>query len=303
MSAPARRAGRGRGGFKGPASFPGIRSYTDTLVRAALAEDVGAGDLTTAAVVGRGERGRCRIIAREDMVAAGLFVAEKVFRVLDGKALFEPLVRDGDAVRKGRALATVTGRLAALLTGERVALNFLQRLSGIATLTRRFVGEVDGTGVEILDTRKTTPCMRMLERYAVAAGGGVNHRFGLFDQVMVKDNHIKAAGGIAAAVERVRARLGPEAVVEVEAASLREAKEALGAGADIIMLDNMTPERVARAAELVKGRAPETLVEVSGGVTLDTVRGFALPGVDFISVGALTHSARSVDISMEVGGR
>lgn len=282
--------------FKGAEGVPGLRGYTTMLVKAALAEDVGGGDVTTDAVVEKSRVASCSIIAREDLVLAGLFVAEKVFKTLDRKARFESHFKDGDRVRKNKAIATVTGRFGPLLTAERVALNFLQRLSGIATLTSMFVDRVKGTNVRILDTRKTTPCMRMLEKYAVTAGGGSNHRFGLSDQILIKDNHISAAGGIKAAVEKVRKVHGPDVLVEVEVTNLRETNEALRADADIIMLDNMSPARIRGAIAVIKGAA---LVEVSGGVNLDNVREYAETGVDFISVGALTHSASSMDISME----
>lgn len=283
--------------FSGPRGVPGIIGFTDLVVEAALAEDVGGGDATTSASVPPRLRASCRLVAKEDMVLAGLFVAERVFRSLDRKAKVESPYEDGDRVRKGRTIATVTGRMSSLLTGERVALNFLQRLCGVATITRRFVDRVNGTGTRILDTRKTTPCLRKLEKYAVAAGGGYNHRFGLFDQVLIKDNHIRAAGSIAAAVKGVRKKHGDRALVEVEVTNLKETREALAQSVDVIMLDNMTPARVAKALDVIGGRA---MVEVSGGITLATVRDYAETGVDFISVGSLTHSAPAVDISMVV---
>jgi nicotinate-nucleotide pyrophosphorylase (carboxylating) len=283
--------------FHGPAGFPGIVAHARLFASAALAEDVGPGDVTTASVINKKTRGRCRIIAREDMTLSGLFVARQVFRELDRKSTLTAVFEEGQRVRRGRTIAIVEGRLGALLTGERVALNIMQRMSGVATLTAEYVKRVRGTGVRILDTRKTTPCMRMLEKYSVAAGGGSNHRFGLYDQVLIKDNHIKAAGGIEDAVASVRARLGPEVLVEVEAATISEVRASVAAGADIIMLDNMTPDRVRKAMKVIDGHA---LVELSGGITLETVAEYAATGADFISVGALTHSAPSVDISMDV---
>ncbi len=275
--------------------MPGLIEYSDLLIKAALREDIGAGDVTTIAVVPKGARGEADIIAKEDLVIAGLFMAEKVFKCLDKKSSFKPFFKDGDLVRKGEKIATVAGRLNSLLTGERVALNFLQRLSGIATLTSMFVKKAGK--VKILDTRKTTPCLRLPEKYAVKAGGGHNHRFGLFDSILIKDNHIKAAGGVREAVRRVYKKYGDSIPVEVEAKSLKEVKEAMTSGADIIMLDNMDIAKMKKALKMIKKKA---LVEVSGGITLDNISKAASIGVDFVSIGALTHSARAVDISMEV---
>jgi len=289
---------RAKGGyFRGPAAFPGIKANARLVVGAALAEDVGSGDVTTESTVPRTKRGVCRIRAREDLVLSGLFVAEIVFRSLDRGARLKAEFAEGARVRRGRTIATVEGRLASLLTGERVALNIMQRMSGIATLTSEYVKKVGSTGVRILDTRKTTPCLRMLEKYSVAAGGGSNHRFGLFDQVLIKDNHIRAAGGVEEAVEGARKRLGPDVLVEVEAATTAQVRAALGAGADIIMLDNMSPAQAKKAIDMIGGAA---LVELSGGINLTTVGSYAKVKPDFISVGALTHSAPSVDISMDV---
>ncbi len=275
---------------------PGLVEYTQRLVDAALAEDVGGGDITTRAVVDARQRGSAVMVAKEPFVLAGLFVAREVFRRIDPKVSFKASFSDGDRVRKGAVIAGLRGPMAALLAGERVALNFLQRLSGVATLTAGFVARTSGTGARILDTRKTTPCMRPLERYAVRAGGGLNHRFGLFDRVLIKDNHIKAAGGVLEAVRRARAA-APGATVEVEVTDQREIRQALEAGADIIMLDNMSVGRLSKAVAMIGGLA---VTEASGGVRLDNVGAIARTGVDFISVGALTHSARAVDISMKV---
>jgi len=275
-----------------------LKDYAALLIDAALAEDIGPGDLTTTAIVKKGQAGAAEFIAKEDMVIAGLFIPEMVFKRLDRKAVFRAGFKDGDWVKKGRVIATVSGKLAALLTGERVALNFLQRLSGIATRTREFVKRMKDPRVQLLDTRKTTPCLRPLERYAVKAGGGENHRSGLFDAVLIKDNHIKAAGSVAAALEAVGKKHRGRVKVEVEVASLREAREALEAGgADIIMLDNMDPSEMRKAVKMIGERA---LVEASGNVSLATIGRISKTGVDFISAGSITHSARAMDISMEV---
>jgi len=271
---------------------------TDTIervVQAALAEDVGAGDVTTEATVDRDAMGAAELLVREAGVVCGLRVAEAVFRALDPEIRFEPLVEEGAVLDRPTAVALVTGPERAILTGERTALNFLGRLSGIATLTRRYVDSVAGTGVAILDTRKTTPGLRALEKYAVACGGGRNHRFGLDDGVLVKDNHLRAAGSVREAVERARATT--DLPVEVECDTLEQLAEALAAGAEAILLDNMTPEELRAAVALAGGRAR---LEASGGVTLETVRAIAETGVDEISVGALTHSARSLDVSLEL---
>jgi len=275
-------------------SFEG---YSRALIKAAIAEDVGRGDITTRAIVGPDEAGRGVFLAKEDFVVAGFFMAMNVFKYLDEKIIFKTYFDDGDRVKKGETLAEVRGRLATILTGERVALNFLQRMSGIATRTDMFVRKIKSTDAKILDTRKTTPCLRGLEKYAVKAGGGLNHRFGLFDAVLIKDNHIKAAGGVKEAVEKVKRAYRGKSTIEVEVTSLKEAREAIEAGADIIMLDNMGPALMKKAVGLIDHRA---FVEASGGVTIDNVLQIAKTGVDFISVGGLTHSARAVDISLEI---
>ncbi len=278
-------------------ALPGLVDYALLLVKAALAEDIGKGDITTGSIIPKTAKGEAEFIAKEDMVLAGLFIAGKTFKLLDKSSVFKTFFKDGEAVKKGTVIAVVKGRLAPILTGERVALNFLQRLSGIATLTREFTKKIDDRGVKLLDTRKTTPCLRILEKYAVKAGGGFNHRFGLFDAVLIKDNHIAASGGVKKAVDKVLKKYRDSMPVEVEVTNYKEVREAVEAGADIIMLDNMDPERIRKSLKIIKNRA---LVEVSGGVTLSNVREIASTGVDFISVGALTHSARSMDISMEV---
>jgi nicotinate-nucleotide pyrophosphorylase (carboxylating) len=274
----------------------GLGRYTEKLIKASIAEDLGSGDITTRAIVPPGKKGSCRIVAKEALVVAGLGVCESVFACIDKGITFTKCVNEGTAVKKGTVMARVSGGLDKVLSAERVALNFLQRLSGVATLTREFTKRAAGRA-SILDTRKTTPCMRLLEKYAVRVGGGHNHRFGLFDTILVKDNHIKVAGGVGRALSRVRKNYPEGSAIEVEVTSLKEAREAAAGGADIIMLDNMDVRKIKRAVEVIGGKA---LVEVSGGITLDNVAGVSRTGVDFISIGALTHSARSVDISMEM---
>ena len=271
---------------------------TDTLeriVQAALAEDLGTGDVTTDATVAADAQGAAAILVKERGVVCGLDAVELTFRALDSDLEFEAFARDGDAVEAPAVVARVAGSQRAILTGERVALNFLGRLSGIATLTRRYVEAVAGTRAAVLDTRKTTPGLRALEKHAVAAGGARNHRFGLDDAVLIKDNHLRAAGSIASAVESVRK--ATDLPVEVECETLDQIGEALDAGVEAILLDNMTPAELRRAVELVDGRAR---LEASGGVTLETIRAVAETGVDEISVGALTHSAPSLDVSLEL---
>ena len=271
---------------------------TDMLERvafAALAEDVGEGDVTTDATVDAAATGTADLVVKEDGVVCGLDVAEAVFRAVDPELRFERLVDEGAVVVAGTAVVRVIGPERAILTGERTALNFLARLSGVATLTRRYVDAVEGTGAVILDTRKTTPGLRALEKHAVACGGGRNHRFGLDDGVLVKDNHLRAAGSVANAVERLR--VAASLPIEVECDTLVQVSEALAAGADAILLDNMTPDLLRDAVALVDGRAR---LEASGGVTLENVRAVAETGVDEISIGALTHSARSLDVSLEL---
>jgi nicotinate-nucleotide pyrophosphorylase (carboxylating) len=271
---------------------------TDTLeraVHAALAEDIGAGDVTTDATVAADAVGTAAIVVKQAGVVCGLRVVETAFRALDPDIGFEAFAQDGDAVEPPAIVARIAGSERAILTGERVALNFLGRLSGIATLTRRYVDAVDGTGVAVLDTRKTTPGLRALEKHAVACGGGRNHRFGLDDAVLVKDNHLRAAGSVATAVQLVRG--ATDLPVEVECESLDQVREALDAGVDALLLDNMTLAELREAVALNAGRAR---LEASGGVSLDTIRDIAETGVDEISVGALTHSAPSLDVSLEL---
>ncbi|MBI3944766.1 MAG: carboxylating nicotinate-nucleotide diphosphorylase [Armatimonadetes bacterium] len=273
------------------------RFVIEPMVRAALAEDIRSGDITTEATVPAGLTAEAEIIAKQAGILAGLDVAALAFALLDGEILFRCEARDGDAILPGQRVAFLSGRARSILTGERVALNFLQRLSGIATRTRRFVHQVAGTRATIVDTRKTTPGLRLLEKYAVRVGGGQNHRYALDDAILIKDNHIAAAGGIAEAVRRARARGGHTTVIEVETQSREQVEEALAAGAGIIMLDNMTPAAMRDAVALIAGRA---VVEASGGINEDTVRAVAEAGVDLISVGALTHSVAALDLSLEI---
>ncbi|MEI6305182.1 MAG: carboxylating nicotinate-nucleotide diphosphorylase [Deltaproteobacteria bacterium] len=267
----------------------------DRLIDQALLEDIHTGDITTQAVMPEKRHASARLIAKEEMVLAGLFVAERVFHRLNPAISFNSCQPEGGRVLKGDLLATLTGNASDLLMGERVALNLLQRLSGIASLTSRYVDAVKGTKARIVDTRKTTPGLRELEKYAVRIGGGINHRTGLYDGILIKENHITAAGGIAIAVSRARAYIPHTLKIEIETETLIQVHEALAAGADIIMLDNMSLADMRNAVDAIAGRA---LVEASGGVNLGSVRSIADTGVDIISVGALTHSARAMDISM-----
>jgi nicotinate-nucleotide pyrophosphorylase (carboxylating) len=269
-------------------------------VVAALREDIGPGDVTALATVPTSSKSSAIMRAREPLVAAGLLFAETAFRLLASRVKIERLTSDGQHLKAGQGMLRITGPSRALVSAERVALNFVQRLSGVATLTSTFVAAIQGTRAAILDTRKTTPGWRRFEKYAVACGGGKNHRLGLFDLVLIKDNHLVALAdekpnAIAAAVERSR-RAYPKLKVEVEADHLDQVAQAVAAGADIILLDNMTPPQLRRAVKIINGRA---LTEASGGVNLKTVASIARTGVDFISVGAITHSARAVDIGLD----
>jgi nicotinate-nucleotide pyrophosphorylase (carboxylating) len=267
------------------------------LIAKALEEDVGHGDVTTQAILSGDEGGTARAVAKEDMVVAGIDVFKEVFLSVDSDIRFHTDCHDGTAVKKGAILAEISGAIKNILIAERVALNFLQRLCGIATLTQKYVEEAMGTGAKIVDTRKTTPCLRDLEKYAVRMGGGFNHRFGLDGGVLIKDNHISAAGSITNAVRGIRDNIPLTLKIEVEAKDLKEVEEALASGVDIIMLDNMKTEEMRKAVALIKGRA---IVEASGNVTLKRVREIAKTGVDYISVGALTHSAPAADISLNI---
>lgn len=275
-----------------------IARLAEGIIRLALAEDLGVeGDITTAAACPPGAMGRAVIISRGPCRVAGQPVAARVFELAGPGAEYRVLLQDGSDASPGQEIARVEGPLAAVLSGERTALNFLCHLSGIATLTARLVALASPRGVVIMDTRKTTPGLRVLEKYAVSMGGGTNHRQGLFDGVIIKDNHIVAAGGLEIAVRRVRNALGDSFPIEVEAADLAEVRQALDSGADIIMLDNMPPEMVSQAVGLVGGRAK---VEVSGGVDPENINGYIEPGVDMISLGFITHSAPAADLSLEL---
>jgi nicotinate-nucleotide pyrophosphorylase (carboxylating) len=269
----------------------------DAIVALAVAEDFGAGDVTGEAIIPPDERCSAVVLAKQQGVVAGVGLVERVYRAIDAEVEVNPLVADGTAVHiPPRELASVEGPARAVLAGERIALNLLGRLSGVATATRAYVDAVAGTGVGILDTRKTMPGLRALEKYAVACGGGVNHRMGLYDAFLIKDNHLRIAGGVLPAIALARAA-HPELPITVEVEDLDQLRDALAGGAERIMLDNMPPGTMREAVAIVAGRAE---VEASGGVTLATVREIALTGVEVISVGALTHSANWFDVSLEV---
>ena len=267
------------------------------LLQLAFEEDVGTGDVTTQAVLTGDEVGKASAVAKADVVVAGMDVFKEAFLFMDQTIQFIGHCEDGLGVQKGNILAEISGNLSSILTAERVALNLFQRMCGIATLTRRYVDEVKETGAKILDTRKTAPGLRYFDKYAVRIGGGTNHRFGLYDGILIKDNHIEAAGGISHALDRVYRHLPHTLKVEIEVKNLQELEEALTAGADVIMLDNMTVEHMKKAVEIVNGRVP---LEASGNVTLTNVKQIAETGVDFISVGALTHSVPASDISLKI---
>ncbi len=269
----------------------------DNLIRLALQEDISSGDVTTSTLIPKEREGRARIIAKENLVLAGIDIVSRVFAMIDPQTTVTPFCRDGDEVGQAKIIAEITGKAAVLLAGERTALNFLARLSGIASLTREYVDLVKGYPAKLLDTRKTTPGWRILEKDAVKAGGGTNHRVGLFDGMLIKDNHIQSCGGISKAIEKAKNNLSPRFKIEVEAQTLKEVEEALKSGADIIMLDNMDCAVMKKAVEIVKKRV---LVEASGGINRKNIAEVAETGVDLISVGALTHSAQSKDISMEM---
>ena len=268
----------------------------DAIIDAALREDMPEGDITSEGIIPADALSEAIFLAKEDGILAGLAIARRVFEKIDPSVEFVERTKDGAAFKKTDILARLKGPTVALLKGERTALNFLQRLSGIATVTRRFVDAVQGTKAKILDTRKTTPGLRLLEKYAVKMGGGANHRLSLSDMVLIKDNHLRHVGSVAEAVRRARAAVKPGIRIEVEAAELAQVRDALAAGADMIMLDNMMIETMREAVSIADGRVP---LEASGTVSLERVRAVAETGVDFISVGALTHSARAVDISLE----
>ena len=295
------------------------------LVRGALKEDIGSGDVTLMALVPRPASARARIIAKQELVAAGLPIAERVFRALDAGMVFTVLAHEGTAVRDGETLAELSGSAAAVLSGERTALNFLARLCGIATLARRFVEALAGTRTQIRDTRKTTPLLRALEKYAVRTGGGANHRFGLYDAILIKENHIALAGGVKPALDRAHAFAaqagdtgremtayesyrpagskppGQQALpVQIEVRNEAELREALSCGAEAILLDNQTPAEAARLVSMARRLRPDCVIEISGGITLSNARAYAEAGADFLSSGALTHSAPAADLTLLV---
>ncbi|WP_417182190.1 carboxylating nicotinate-nucleotide diphosphorylase [Blautia sp.] len=273
-----------------------MKMQADQLIRMALQEDITSEDVSTNAVMPTATRGTVDLIAKEDGVVAGLEIYARVFKILDEKTEIELHCKDGDEVKKGELMATVTGDIRVLLSGERVALNYLQRMSGIATYTRQVAKLLEGSNVTLLDTRKTTPNCRVFEKYAVRVGGGHNHRYNLSDGVLLKDNHIGAAGSVAKAVRMAKAYAPFVRKIEIEVETLEQVKEAVEAGADIIMLDNMTPEVMKQAVELIDGRAQ---TECSGNITKENIQKIREIGVDFVSSGALTHSAPILDISMK----
>jgi nicotinate-nucleotide pyrophosphorylase (carboxylating) len=277
-------------------------SACHNLLRSFLAEDIGAGDITTEMTVPASQRARGELIAKAPLVLAGIDLFAEVFRLMDANAQVEFSSEDGEELKPGRIAARVNAAARALLTGERVALNLLQRLSGVATLTRRFVNAVEGTGAEILDTRKTTPGLRSLEKYALRVGGGKSHRTDLSEAILIKDNHIRLAGGVTAALAAVRPAKERVRWTEIEVTNLDELREALPHNPDVILLDNMAPPLVRDAVAAVRKHSSPGKIrtEASGGITLDNVREFAEAGVDWISVGALTHSAPAVDLSFEI---
>jgi nicotinate-nucleotide pyrophosphorylase (carboxylating) len=279
-----------------PLTDPLAPEHLDPLIEAALAEDVGDGDLTSDAILPPEMTCRGKIVCKQDGVIAGLPVAERVFKLVDERLQFDAKTKDGEKVQEDAIVARLYGPARAMLRAERVALNYLQHLSGIATITAKYVKAVDGTKTEILDTRKTTPGMRSLEKYATRMGGATNHRMGLYDAVLIKDTHLSLANGVSAALRAVR-KAHPEAMINVEVSNLQELEQALNDKAPRILLDNFAPGQVREAMQIIRGRAQ---VEISGGVLLTNARAYALAGADYISVGALTHSATALDFSMKV---
>jgi len=271
--------------------------YVKKIIENALSEDIGPGDVTSEATVPAGATSMAEMLAKQDLVLAGLDVSLEVFHFLDADIQFTRFAQDGDKIKLGKVIARLSGSTRVLLAGERVALNFLQHMSGIATLTSKYVEQLKGLKAQALDTRKTLPGLRQLEKYAVRMGGGTNHRFGLYDGVLIKDNHIKAVGSIAKAIESARRKAHHLLKIEVETKTLDEVREALAAKADIIMLDNMPLDMIREAVKLING---QVLVEASGNVTFETIREIGETGVDFISSGSLTHSAPAADISMKI---
>jgi nicotinate-nucleotide pyrophosphorylase (carboxylating) len=272
-------------------------SSVGKIIERALEEDVGPGDLTTTSIVAPSAAGRARILAKEELVLAGTEIFAGVLTRIDPELRLEFTYHDGDIVPSGEHIGSVEGSIRGILTGERTALNFLQHLSGIATLTKKYVDKTDPSKVRVIDTRKTTPGLRVLEKYAVRMGGGFNHRFGLFDGILIKDNHITAAGSISEAVARAKGKVPHTLKIEIEVEDIKGVEEAIGAGADAILLDNMSLEELREAVSVAGGRV---LLEASGGITLESMEAISKTGVNLISIGAITHSAPSVDISLEM---
>ncbi len=275
-------------------------THTDAVLVNALYEDIGNGDITTSSIIPENHVSGAVLIAKDNFILAGLPFAERTFKLVNSGLRFQAIKRDGSRLRKGAVIAKISGDTRSLLMAERVALNMLQRLSGIATLTHRFVESVKGLTVKIVDTRKTTPGVRFFEKYAVRIGGGYNHRYGLFDGVLIKDNHIAVAGGLGKAVRLARLKAHHLLKIEVEVKDIMEVKEALSAGADIIMLDNMPVDGVNKAVNVIRRKRPDIIIEASGNIKLEDVSLIATAGVDLISIGALTHSAPAADISMKM---
>ena len=267
------------------------------LIELSLAEDIGSGDITTDNLIEENKKAKARIVTKEPIVIAGLDIVKEIFLKLDPTAVFSPLQKDGDAIVKGQYICTINANIKTLLIGERAALNFLQKLSGVATNVRFYVNLLKNKNIKLLDTRKTTPGWRIAEKYAARIGGATNHRFGLFDGILIKDNHIKAVGSITQAINTIRKKTSHLLKIEVETSNLDQVEEAVKAKADIIMLDNMNYTMIAEAVKIIKKKS---LIEVSGGITYDNLNEFAIDGVNFISSGALTHSAYFVDISMYI---
>lgn len=272
------------------------RKDIDSIIETALREDMPQGDITSESIIPLNSISRAIILAKEEGILAGIYVVERVFKTIDTSVLFERYFKDGQRIKKGDKIAALKGPSISILKGERTALNFIQRLSGIATATQKYVKAVQGTRTKVLDTRKTTPGLRILEKYAVKMGGGTNHRLNLSEMVLIKDNHLKIVGSISEAVKSARRRIKPGIKIEVETSNLDEVKEAFQGGADMIMLDNMSLRKMKEVVQWVKGRV---ILEVSGNINLRRAKQIAALGVDFISVGSLTHSNKSLDISME----
>lgn len=268
----------------------------DEIIKNALKEDMPFGDVSTDSIFTGKEKSSAVFIAKEDCIVAGLFVAERVFKILDPEIIFKAKIKEGEKIKKGEVMAEISGSTASLLKAERTALNFFQHMCAIATATNKMVQALEGTGATIVDTRKTTPGLRILEKYAVTAGGGKNHRYSLSDAVMLKDNHIHAAGGIKKAVSKARKAIPHTMKIEVETENLDQVREALDAGADIIMLDNMDSHTMSRAVEMIEKKA---IIELSGNVTADNIKNKVVPGIDIVSSGSITHSTKATDISMK----